>query len=79
MSTEKNKKPDSMRKVVQVLSRVGIYYLGDGSATKIHIGLDICPSSTGFFTSIYIIMLVFVLRIVAEGIFHHIRRCVNDN
>jgi len=29
-----------MRKVVHVLSPVGIYYLGDGSATKIHNGLD---------------------------------------
>jgi len=27
-----------MRKVVDVLSPVGIYYLGDGSATKIHNG-----------------------------------------
>jgi len=48
MSIEKNKKSDSMRKVVHVLSCVGIYYFGDGSATKIHNGLDICPSSTGF-------------------------------
>jgi len=40
-----------MRKVVHVLSPVGIYYLGDSSATKIHNGLDDRPSSTGFFTS----------------------------
>jgi len=29
-----------MCKVVHVLSPVGIYFLGDGSATKIHNGLD---------------------------------------
>jgi len=29
-----------MRQVVHVLSPVGIYYLGGGSATKIHNGLD---------------------------------------
>jgi len=36
-----NNKSDSMHKVVHVLSRADIiYYLGDGSATKIHNGLD---------------------------------------
>jgi len=49
MSMEKIKKSDSKRKVVHVLSRVGIYYLGDGSSTKIHNVLDICPSLTGLF------------------------------
>jgi len=40
-----------MRKVVHVLSPVHIYYLGDGSATKIHNDLDVRLSSTGNFTS----------------------------
>jgi len=40
-----------MRKVVHHTVPVGIYYIGDGSAKKIHNDLDVRPSSTGFFTS----------------------------